>query len=605
MKKLLLFTCLLCFSTTVFSQLSVRPNPSTLEDSYVYVMDDVLYVTGNIDLSINPTAATEASIYLRGDAQLIQGTTGNSTNTGTGHLSVYQQGFADRYEYNYWTSPVGNASVAVGNEDFGITKLYDVVDNTNSVPALNTAGYDGTSSPLMISNRWIWKFIAGTVYSEWIFVGNSQTVGAGQGFTMKGVDLGADEASTPKQEYDFRGKPNDGNISNAVIDNEFTLIGNPYPSAVDLEAFFLDTDNNTVEASAFFWEQDHTVNSHYLEAYEGGYAQWIPDGSANGLYLPAFFLNYSGDGTDGPPTGASGTPLIERRYSPIGQGFMVRGAIDGSVTMKNSYRVDVKEGAANFSEFKSAPFITENIDESDPEVIERRKERPAIRINVFINDLAASQVVLSFYDKATFGLDRGMDGISSRSNATDMFWSIPGDTEDNRYVIQTVPFDKEAMIPISFTTETNSDFRLYVQDRENFTSKVYLYDSQESTYQLITKDEYTIQSLDAGTYKDRFFLTFQKTDNPATTASAKLESLVTVFQNNPAKLVEIHNPEGIDIAQATLVDMTGKILWSRTDVGTQRLYSYPTGLLSDGIYLLQLKARDNSVTVEKLQVFNK
>lgn len=602
MRKLLLFVCLLCLSTTVFSQLYVSPTAAS-QDSYVYVNDGLLFVTGAIDLTLNPTAATEPSIYLRGDAQLIQGTTGASANTGTGLLSVYQQGFADRYEYNYWASPVGNASTSIGNENFGVTMLYDVVDNTNSTQALNTPGYDGASSPLTISNRWVWKFITGTVYAEWIFVGNTSTVGPGQGFTMKGVDVGADILSTPRQEYDFRGKPNDGTISNAVIDNELTLIGNPYPSAVDLDAFFLDNAN--VEATAFYWEQDHSVNSHFLRAYEGGYATWAPDGTADGLYTQAIFLNYGGDGSDGPPTGAGGTPLIERRYAPIGQGFMVRGAIDGNVTMRNSYRVDVKEGAANFSEFKSAPFITENLNESDAEVIEMRKERPALRLNVFINEFSASQIVLSFYDKATFGLDRGMDAISPRGDGNDMFWSIPDDTEDNRYVIQTVPFEREAQIPISFTVEESADFRLYIQDRENFNEDVYLYDSLENTYQLLSKEDYTIQSLDPGTYKGRYFLTFTKEDNPETTASAKLETLVTVFQNNPVKQLEIHNPEGLDIAQATLVDMTGKVIWTKANLGNEHLYSYPTGILSDGIYMLQLKASDNSTTVEKIRIYNR
>ncbi|MEP2935724.1 MAG: T9SS type A sorting domain-containing protein [Gilvibacter sp.] len=602
MRKLLLFVCMLCLSTTVFSQLYVKPTAAA-QDSYVYVNDDVLFVTGAIDLTINPTAATEASIYLRGDAQLIQGTTGNSTNTGTGVISVYQQGFADRYEYNYWSSPVGNASTAIGNENFGVTMLYDVVNNTNSTQANNTDGYDGTSSPLTISNRWVWKFITGTVYAEWIYVGNTSTVGPGQGFTMKGVDLGADEASTPRQEYDFRGKPNDGNIDNPVIDNELTLVGNPYPSAVDMRAYL--QANTNIEATAFYWEQDHTVNSHYLRAYEGGYATWQPGSTTAGDYQQAIFLNYGGDGTDGPPTGAGGTLLIERRYAPIGQGFMVRGAIDGNVTMRNSYRVDVKEGAGNLSEFKSAPYFTENIDPigvDSPEVVSRRQ---LLKLNIFINDFEAAGLSLFFHDKATNGLDRGLDALSPRSTAKDVYWSIEDDPEDENYVMQTVPFDPQAMIPITFTADEYTDFRIYISDEQNINEDIYLYDSVEDTYQLMSKEDYTIQTLDPGTYKDRFYITFQKEDNPETTASMKLESLVTVFQNNPIKQLEIHNPEGLDIAQATLVDMSGKVIWTKANLGNSRIYSYPTGILSDGIYMLQLKASDNSTTVEKVRIINR
>jgi hypothetical protein len=40
-----------------------------------------------------------------------------------------------------------------------------------------------------------------------------------------------------EQRYDFRGKPNDGTISITVLNLQFTLTGNPYPSAIDLSAF--------------------------------------------------------------------------------------------------------------------------------------------------------------------------------------------------------------------------------------------------------------------------------------------------------------------------------------------------------------------------------
>jgi hypothetical protein len=80
--------------------------------------------------------------------------------------------------------------------------------------------------------------------------------------------------------------------------------------------------------------------------------------------------------------------------------------------------------------------------------------------------------------------------------------------------------------------------------------------------------------------------------------------LVDVFQNNPAKQLEIHNPEGLNIALATLVDMTGKTIWSKPNIGNERLYSFPTGILSDGIYVLRLKSSDNAVFVQKIRVFN-
>ena len=97
MKKTLtlLFTIL---STSSFSQIYFSPN------AYMYVKDQVVYVGQDIDMQSNSV------LYLRNQSQLVQGTTGTSTNKGTGIVSVYQEGTSDNFDYNYWCSPIGNAS---------------------------------------------------------------------------------------------------------------------------------------------------------------------------------------------------------------------------------------------------------------------------------------------------------------------------------------------------------------------------------------------------------------------------------------------------------------------------------------------------------------
>src|SRR5690606_23620065 len=66
-----------------------------------------LYVTNRIQL------VEEGNIYLRNEAPLLQGCTGN--NSGTGRLSVFQTGNSNTYMYNYWGSPVGQNIGTAGN----------------------------------------------------------------------------------------------------------------------------------------------------------------------------------------------------------------------------------------------------------------------------------------------------------------------------------------------------------------------------------------------------------------------------------------------------------------------------------------------------------
>ncbi|MCR9183164.1 MAG: hypothetical protein NXH73_09585, partial [Flavobacteriaceae bacterium] len=126
MKHLLLSASLLLFAGNLAAQLHVSPNTTTTTDSYIYANDVVLYVENDINLVANTTVDTQASIYLRGDAQLLQGDKAVSQNSGTGSISVWQRGFANAFDYNYWASPVGVPTGAAGNTNFGISRIFDV-----------------------------------------------------------------------------------------------------------------------------------------------------------------------------------------------------------------------------------------------------------------------------------------------------------------------------------------------------------------------------------------------------------------------------------------------------------------------------------------------
>ncbi|MBK9223831.1 MAG: hypothetical protein IPO23_02670 [Flavobacterium sp.] len=348
----LLIVALFVFQNTV-AQLYVSPN------SYMYVADNYVYVKQDINLQ------NDGNVYLRNESQLLQGTSGSSTNQGAGKLSVFQEGTENNYAYNYWCSPVGD--LAYSHEiAFGVSMLNRATDLTSSTPATLITSLDGSTSNsnLSIASRWVFKFLSSSAYSQWISVGSASTINAGEGFTMKGsngtdnttVLDGRNAFGVPtgtgiqnnltgfKQRYDFRGLPNDGNINISLGANKLTLTGNPYPSAINLNMFILDNvASGAMDGTVYFWEQDATVNSHVLVAYRGGYGTYLPsDPFTEGVYAAATWTSYNGDGSVNvipPGPGAGGTYF--RMISPIGQGFMVLGSATttGTAVMKNSYRV--------------------------------------------------------------------------------------------------------------------------------------------------------------------------------------------------------------------------------------------------------------------------
>ena len=593
MKKIILSTLGLLGSFTAFSQMYVSPN------SYVFVNNQFVYVKQDVNLQNN------GNFFLRNNSQLLQGTTGAGANTGAGKLSVFQEGTVNNFQYNYWCSPVGNASAVVGNEPFGITMLHQPNSVMGSTPAtiLPTNNYNGTASPLAIAPYWIWRFVTSNAYAQWAYVGSATGINAGEGFTMKGTS-GTDATiahavenvqnnTGSKQRYDFRGKPNDGNMAIAVSAGNFTLVGNPYPSAIDLNAYLLDPANAAlINGQAYYWEQV-TVNTHTLNQYQGGYGIYNP---VTGIYTPAAFWTYDGYGSQGVPVGSGS--VFQRRFSPVGQGFMVMGTASGNVTMKNNFRVFVKEGVVNQSQFAR----TETVDNSEyfPEIPNvagidytqiKKGTAPYIRIHAMYNNGGVRPTTIAFLDTATDGFDYGADGRSPSGEAAEFYYILPD--MPHEYVATAVKFDIDKRIPVGFRCTAQTNFKLQVKDIVNFDANqnVYLHDKVTGVYYDIKNNIFDM-TLPAGNNTTRFEVTFKNTDVVLNNPNETIESF-TVYQNNQNAMLTVYNTLNKDITSLMMYDVTGKVVIEKNNLGTADSYEFSTAGLSDGVYVVKAKTKDN------------
>lgn len=586
------------FQTTIKAQLYVSP------DTYVYASNEVVFVKQDVELN-----ASTSNFYLRNDAQLLQGTTASGANKGVGNLSVYQEGTVNNFQYNYWCSPVGNIATATSiNNPFGINQLKGVTDLTNSYNAtiLPMSNYNGVSSPLAIAPYWIWKFVTSNTYAQWVHVNSTFTVNPGEGFTMKGTS-----GSGSAQRYDFRGKPNDGSIATLVSNGNFTLVGNPYPSAIDLNAFLLDPSNAAViDGRALFWEQV-VVNSHLIAAYQGGYGTY----TAGTGYTPAAFWNYDGSGNqEGGSAFGTGT-AFQRRFAPIGQGFMVMGTAAGSVTMKNTFRTFVKEGAATFSQFARTTSDATNqdndTDEYFPKILNvadidyttvKKAYVPQLRIHAMFNNGGVRPTTLGFDDKATDGFDYGMDGRSPSAEGAEFYYVL--DQQPNEYVIDVVKFEIDKRIPLGFRCTQSTNFKVKVAAvLHGFdpNQNVYIYDKETAVYHNIKTGMFDVTLPAAQNNRTRFELTFK--DGALGVDDAVSQSFV-VYQNNDTKNVTISNPLQVALSSCGLYDVAGKLIFNKKELGTNASYEFPTSNLSDGIYVVKLVTKDNVEIAKKIIIKN-
>ena len=612
-------------------------------NSYVFVNDAYLYVKQDVNLDNN------GNLYLRNQSQLLQGDLGTGLNQGLGNLSVFQEGTSNNYGYNYWCSPVGVPAATVGNASFGITRLYRPSSLLNSMPAtiLSNSVLNGSTNntSLSIAARWIYKYVQANQYGSWSFVGNASIVNPGEGFTMKGVsgtdtviaDTNEAKENNPgnNQRYDFRGKPNEGTI-NIPVGNlagpdypNRTLTGNPYPSAINLNLFLLENSGYTVNyttgsytltgspvinGNAYFWEHEKPATSHNVSQYIGGYGVYVANGVtafSPGTYAPATWNTYNSDGTLNTTGNSTGNNYL-RMFTPIGQGFKIQGVVaSGNAQMKNNYRVFVKEGIANNSQFERS--ANEGFSGSNWEVIPNvanidytqfsKELVPQFKIHIIMNDEFTRETTLAFNNNATDGYDLGLDAIAPQSNLPrDFFFPLDA---DKQYVISTLPFDIDKKMPIAFKADIPTTFKVSVNTLINFdlAQEIFIHDKLTDEYHDIKNSFFSI-ALPSGINKNRFEITF-KNVNSTLGLNDEVIASFEIFQNNDNQELTVFNALQKELYSVELYDVTGKLVINKTNLGSPEQIQISTFGLSNGVYFVKLLTQDNVSVAKKIAISRK
>jgi hypothetical protein len=96
---------------------------------------------------------------------------------------------------------------------------------------------DGSATTISLARYWVYNFDNYiNAYASWSRIGETGAIRVGQGYTLKEAEVETDTRCFSK--LHFVGKPNNGLIdSNIVGANQLLLAGNPYPSALDSNAF--------------------------------------------------------------------------------------------------------------------------------------------------------------------------------------------------------------------------------------------------------------------------------------------------------------------------------------------------------------------------------
>ncbi len=581
------------------TMLSIKPSQNG--DTYMYVKKIPLYVNGSINLTKNNHKETGANLYFREDAQLLQG---EGNNKGSGAMSIFQEGTSNGYDYDYWSLPVQSNGKKL--EDV----LYRPLGNLESENATITSSLHGKSAPLQIAKRWIYKY-SGNGYNSWTFVGNKiESLKAGEGFSMKGTNghdaisiNGVQNNPGSNQRYDIRGIPNNGDIAVNVNKGNTVLIGNPYPSVIDLKKFLEDPVNKeNTTGVAYFWDSQTDGKSHYVDKYIGGYGTYSPGGKddEHGVYTRATFVRHNGYGDALDAVGSG--KILNPHYIGIGQGFMVDGKKNGGkVYFRNSFRV-----AEPGIHLKSSRILSNTDKKALNSSIITTNKNAKLWLHVTLNDMYVRELCVAFDDESSRNYDKGKDAPIFEDLPADAAWNIEGE----KFVIDLEPFVRTNKIPLIVSVNKEMDVEFNLGKTENMDiESIFLFDSKNNSYTKLNEDSYKVL-LPAGDFSDRFYLTFQDnkpTEEEVVEAEKEEEQFVKsldIFQNNREGILQIAVPKNVIATHITVFDLNGAAVISKEIPEDKKENDYSTANLQSAIYIVQIKTADDRVITKKISVKN-
>lgn len=445
-----------------------------------------------------------------------------------------------------------------------------LVQNNDSAVNLGNITYKRTTSSVLTSDYTYWSspvanqtlnitpsYASGMFYSyddfavpeDWKSESISTTMIVGKGYIIRGPHL---ELPPPPGLYNatFTGVPNNG-IKTIAIGPAGTsnLLGNPYPSVLDADAF-LATNSALVEGTIYFWTHNTAIQL----------ASNITNGTAGSGALAYTSDDYASYNT----TGGVGTGNIENGAEEFtnrptgkiaaGQAFFTTSLGAGTVTFNNGMRV-----SGNNSQF----FKTRNPKDKS----ETSMEKNRVWLNLTNKKGAFKQTLVGYVSGATNLYDSRFDGESLDANEFVDFYSI---NDGKNLVIQgrALPFDQNDQVPLGYRTTIDGTFTISIDEVDGAfaNQSVYLEDKLTNTEFDLKSGNYTFNTI-AGTFNERFVLKYSsKTLGTGDFDTLFNKAVVSVKD----KQIKINSFSGT-IDKVVIHDLSGRQIYQKDQVNSNEL----------------------------------
>jgi len=489
-------------------------------------------------------------------AQLIQV---NDVNN-SGSITLIRETNVRSQDYVYWSSPVENYAVTnIGGSLF----FY----------------WDPT--------------IGGNPGEHGNWIATTQNMVEGKGYAVRGPSGNGNDSSTATwQTITFTGIPNNGNVSRTIRRGNFTgsnipsggggapitneddnwnLIGNPYPSALNSRAFL--TANTNIQGTVYLW-------THGTQLQQGAGSPFYGDYNYN--YNISDYLEYN----------LSGPAVQSAFFGLIGstQGFYVlmldASATPSTVTFDNSMR-----SSAN----RNDQFFRTSNRPSDGSDLERHR----IWLDLVTPSGNTNSTLVAYAEGATNQKDRLYDASIINSSGKNLYSMI----DDKGYIIQgrTLPFDSNDEVPLGAIIDETGQYAIAIHGIdglfETTNQDIFIEDLALGIIHNIKESPYFFTSTETGEFNDRFVLRF--TDNSLTIDEFNANSGISIIAPN-SDYVKVTSGNNA-ISDITVYDMLGRVLVDKKNVNTLE-YIIDNISLSDGTLFVKVTLVNGQQKIKKVVV---
>lgn len=491
-------------SEASFSACSLTINSGTLNirnGDYVEVYNDLI-IDGTLDIE------TEGSLIMIDDA-------GTVTNNGTTNVNKTTT-VMETYDYTYWSSPVDYSSSGTAAQvvlgGFLSNRIYRF--NTSQFSDLDADSFDDDQ------NSWTPHYFS---------------LSNGVGYAAMTNGTGAHTRSIT-----FNGRLNTGDISvpvalsqnGADANDDWNLLGNPYPSAIFVDDF---VDHNTnLDGTVYLWthEDDISISNPGPDAYNFNTNDY------------AMYNRVGGVGTASTGSPASSVPT---GYIASGQGFFIDAITAGTIEFTNAMR---DRTYSNNDFFRNSQANSSIIAEKD-----------RMWINMTNPDGAFSQILIGYMDDGTLGKDRLYDGIRLEGSNYIDFYSKDA-TNLYKYGIQGRPsFTMEDIIPLGYDSSILGSLTISLFNTEGILSDVtvYLKDNLLNTIHNLTESDYTFAT-ENGNFTERFEIIYQSEALSIGDDEISSKELTIIELQNGSVKFSVGNNLTFDTIE--IIDVLGRTLYN-------------------------------------------